>query len=374
MFRPGFDGAGDGDRRPATGDRLDHVNLEDALPTPDYLRDQLARLKKEEADLADSQSKERDTAAKLREKAAAKATQAGRTRSASSVTRLINEANRAERDAVKHDEKSADLGKKVAAVTKKIASVSRALTQAEQTAARSRDRGDQQRRRAELQHARQLAALLNPSPQPPASPKPEPLRVAYLTASPEGEELLRVDREVREVREAVKRALHRDQVVLESWPAATFDDLFNALNDQRPHVMHFSGHGSPTGLFFDGTDTTDPDGVDVDFSILARLLKGTDRPPTLLVLNACESYEGAEALLDAVPVVVAMVDEISDIAAKAFAIKFYAAIASGQSLASALVQGQTAIEFLTGEGSTPEVLTRPDIDLQNVVLVTPSPV
>jgi hypothetical protein len=39
-----------------------------------------------------------------------------------------------------------------------------------------------------------------------------------------------------------------------------------------------------------------------------------------------------------------MVDEISDAAAKAFAIKFYAAVASGQSLASALTQGQAAID------------------------------
>lgn len=88
------------------------------------------------------------------------------------------------------------------------------------------------------------------------------------------------------------------------------------------------------------------------------------------MLNACDSYEGAETLLDAVPVVVAMVDEISDAAAKAFAIKFYAAIASGQSLASALAQGQAASDFLTGEGTTPEVLTRSSLRLQDIILVT----
>jgi uncharacterized membrane protein len=35
-----------------------------------------------------------------------------------------------------------------------------------------------------------------------------------------------------------------------------------------------------------------------------------------------------------------VVDEISDAGAKAFALKFYSAIASGQSLALALTQGQ----------------------------------
>ncbi|MCK1807287.1 MULTISPECIES: hypothetical protein [Micromonospora] len=53
--------------------------------------------------------------------------------------------------------------------------------------------------------------------------------------------------------------------------------------------------------------------------------------------------------------------------------EFYVAIASGQSLASALTQGQTAIEFLTGEGSRPDVLTRPGIDPAEVVLVTAPP-
>lgn len=343
------------------------------MPTPDYLKDQLAKLKKEEADLSKKQGAERTAAAKLREKAATRAGQAQRTKVASSIQRLIKEANRAEQDAVKHDDKAADYGKKLAVVAKKIATTSKALTQAETTATKARDRDDQRRRRRELAHARQVAAASRPRSSEPAQPKEEPLRVAYLTASPDGEDRLRVDREVREVREAVRRAIHRDQVTIDHWPAATFDDLFNALNDQRPHVMHFSGHGSAAGLFFDGTDTDNPDGVDVGFALLGRLLKGTDHPPTLLVLNACDSYEGAETLLDAVPVVVAMVDEISDAAAKAFAIKFYAAIASGQSLASALAQGQAASEFLTGEGNTPEVLTRPGLRPEDVLLVTAPP-
>lgn len=343
------------------------------MPTPEYLKDQLAKLKKEEADLSKKQGVERTSAAKLREKATAKAGQAQRSKVASSIQRLTKEANRAEQDAAKHDDKAADYGKKLAAVAKKVATTSKALAHAETTVTRARDRDDQRRRRAELAHARQVAAASSPPSPAPAPPKPEPLRVAYLTASPDGEDPLRVDREVREVREAVKRAIHRDQVTIESWPAATFDDLFNALNDQRPHVLHFSGHGSSSGLFLDGTDTDSPDGVDVGFAVLERLLTGTDHPPTLVVLNACDSYEGAETLLDAVPVVVAMVDEISDAAAKAFAIKFYAAVASGQSLASALTQGQAAVDHLTGEGSTPEVLTRPGLRTQDVILVTAPP-
>ncbi|MBC8990890.1 CHAT domain-containing protein [Micromonospora chalcea] len=345
------------------------------MPTPDHLRDQVAKLQKEEADLSAKQSAERTAAAKDRDAAQRKREQAGRrTTSLATGQRLAREVVRAEQDAAKHETKAADFGKKAAAVAKKAATVAKSLRQAEESLRKTRDRDDQRRRREELAHARRVAEAARPAVSPrPVAPKPEPLRVAYLTASPEGEEHLRVDREVREVREAVRGALHRDLVTIEPWPAATFDDLFHALNNQRPHVIHFSGHSSSAGLFLDGTDTVTPDGIDVDFTVLARLLKGTDTPPTVLVLNSCESFEGAETLLDAVPVVVAMVDEISDMAAKAFAVKFYVAIASGQSLASALTQGQTAIEFLTGEGSRPDVLTRPGIDPAEVVLVTAPP-
>ncbi|MEU4782410.1 hypothetical protein [Micromonospora sp. NPDC023633] len=58
----------------------------------------------------------------------------------------------------------------------------------------------------------------------------------------------------------------------------------------------------------------------MDFTVPARLLKGTHTP--LTVLNRRESLEGPETLLGAVPAVVAMADETSDMAAKAFPVKF----------------------------------------------------
>ncbi|MEO3781562.1 hypothetical protein ABGB16_33280 [Micromonospora sp. B11E3] len=55
-------------------------------------------------------------------------------------------------------------------------------------------------------------------------------------------------------------ALHRDLVAIEPPTAATADDLFHRLSNQRPHVVHFSGQSSSTGLLLDGTDIHDPDG------------------------------------------------------------------------------------------------------------------
>jgi len=40
-----------------------------------------------------------------------------------------------------------------------------------------------------------------------------------------------------------------------------------------------------------------PEGQELDFELLAKLLAATTTPPTLLVLNACETLGGADLLL-----------------------------------------------------------------------------
>jgi hypothetical protein len=64
----------------------------------------------------------------------------------------------------------------------------------------------------------------------------------------------------------------------------------------------------------------------------AKALRATDTPLKLLVLNACDTLDGADVLLDVTPVVIAMSAGVSDLAAAVFAARFYAAIASAQSV------------------------------------------
>ncbi len=217
-------------------------------------------------------------------------------------------------------------------------------------------------------------------------PKFEPLRVLYLTANPEAiettithadgrvEEIgvyLRVDLEVRKVKEALRGSRYRDLVTVEHLPAATSMDLLNGLNDVRPHVVHFSGHASSLGLLMEN-DAGTPEGDDLEFDPLARLLGATDEPPRLLVLNACQSLAGAEPLLRTVPTVVAMADSIEDASAVVFATRFYAAIASAQSVASALEQAKVAMEAASlDDADLPHARARADVDLSTLVLVKP---
>lgn len=165
---------------------------------------------------------------------------------------------------------------------------------------------------------------------------------------------------------------YRESIELHHRPAATVSDLMDGINDVRPHIVHFSGHGGDAGLLFDNGSVDAPDDHPLAFDLLAQVLAATDTPPKLLVLNACDTLDGSDLLLRAVPVVVAMSDTITDVAAALFATKFYAAIASAQSVASALKQARVAMEFeLVGDADLPQHVAREDTDIGVLVLVQP---
>jgi hypothetical protein len=337
---------------------------------------QVAAVTKEIADLRKKIADQKSAAAKENATATKKAASARPASTVSAAERYLKEAHRCEEKVSKIDANVAKLETSLSRAERKLADSEDALRRSREAAIKTEQRAVGKRRREELAHARQIAhaqqpAVVDVRTERPAA-KPQILRVAYLTASPTGEAArIRVDREVREVREGVRSALHRELLDIRDWPAATFPDLITALNEQRPQLVHFAGHGSEDGVTFDGTEEQDPDGFEVDYALLADALDATDAPPEVVVLNACNSFAGVEQLLRSVPVVIGMLDVISDIAAKAFAVKFYTAIASGQSLGSALKQGQAMAQYLTGEGANPEVLARDDVDISSLRLVTP---
>lgn len=230
-------------------------------------------------------------------------------------------------------------------------------------------------RQKEKQHAREVSRLSSPTVHYVhiRPPEPEKLRVLYLTANPGMD--LRTDTEVRQVQQALRGAKYRDLVTVEQRPAATFQDLLDGLNDIRPHIIHFSGHGGGETVIMDRGDIEGGADHTVSFSLLLKALDATDHPPTLLVLNACDTLEGADIILPAVPVVIAMSDNVLDVAAILFAQQFYAALASGQSVESSLKQAKVKIDaaMIDDEASQlPQCLARDDVDIGSLILVKAS--
>lgn len=206
------------------------------------------------------------------------------------------------------------------------------------------------------------------APQPGASRARENLRILYLTASPMFD--LRLDLEMRMVREAVRAATRRDLVDLEMMPAATGTDLLNGLTRFRPHVVHFSGHANETMLSFDSGAMNARSQAPMKATTFVKALEAVDRRPRLVLLNACKSQAHLKALISAVTVAIGMSDNIGDDAAIRFTARFYAAIAEGQSVMSALRLGKVELEILNIAGADlPTIEATPDVDPATLFLL-----
>lgn len=193
------------------------------------------------------------------------------------------------------------------------------------------------------------------------------LDVLYLTANPRGD--LRVEAEVYQVQQEVRGSKLRDSIDVHYRPAADLDSLTQGLNDLAPAIVHFSGHGNESGVGTDDAKSVRPAGKLVSFDLLAKAIAATDKPPQVIVLNSCKSAGAKKSFLPPAKAIVAMGDSIGDLAAIAFAAKFYAAIAAGQSLHSAFAQGRVAVEAVSiDDADTPKLVLAKNVNPKKIIL------
>ena len=202
-------------------------------------------------------------------------------------------------------------------------------------------------------------------------PQREQLRILYATATARGD--LRLDEEIRRVKQTVKASTHHDQVLIEHLPAATPGDLLDGLTSFRPHVVHFSGHANENLLVFDTGSAEHSAGRPVTASAFKNAIDAPDEPPVLVVLNACKSAAQLESLLGKVLLAVGMSDSIGDVDALTFATRFYRALAEGQSVSAALALARVDMEMNgLADHDLPTLAAVDGIDPTTVHLVIPA--
>jgi len=180
-----------------------------------------------------------------------------------------------------------------------------------------------------------------PLPSPPAPvipapvPPPEPVAdidrrpiLLVLAANPSKTTQLNLKEEANAICEALgsDAADRRYRVVVAE--AVEVLALTRLLHENRPRVLHFSGHGNPDG----GLNLLDEVGLaqPIAPSALAKWFEAVpaaDRPDCV-VLNACYTNETAQALVTVVKCVVGMSRDFDDDAAVAFATGFYRGLAT----------------------------------------------
>lgn len=201
------------------------------------------------------------------------------------------------------------------------------------------------------------------------------MRITFLAANPLSSDRLALDEEARSIEEKVRDAKHRDLVTFRTRWAVRPEDLQQALLEDEPVVVHFSGHGGGSiGIVLHAQDQGAERLVAEDALVdLFRVLKGDIR---VVVLNACYSEVQAQAIVQEIDFVVGMSDSVADDAARMFAAAFYRGLAFGRSVQQAFDLGINELRLvgLSEEDHIPKLLVRPNVDASSTTLVgTASP-
>ncbi|MEL7354666.1 MAG: NB-ARC domain-containing protein [Cyanobacteria bacterium J06650_10] len=179
-------------------------------------------------------------------------------------------------------------------------------------------------------------------------------RILILAANPSGSTPLRLDQEVREIDEGLRRAKKRDCFELTQRWALRPKDLHRAMLDVSPHIVHFSGHGTGNnGLVLEG-ESGRPKLVSAE--ALAGLFELFSQQLQCVLLNACYSQVQAEAISQHIQYVIGIDDVLNDRAAIDFSTGFYDALGAGKSIEFAYKLGCSNLQLSGFSGHSVPIL------------------
>jgi len=183
------------------------------------------------------------------------------------------------------------------------------------------------------------------------------ISILFISADPSDTPRIRTNQEFREIHDQLSLSQLREKFELEQ-PLLSVrpQDVSQALLRMSPHIVHFSGHGTPDGaLCFE-----DPSGklLRVESGALADLFRQFTPKLTCVILNACFSEEQAKEISQNVRYVIGVKDSIGDEIAIAYSIGFYQALGAGRRIEEAHELGCTQIRLTVSKDLLPVLFKR----------------
>jgi len=170
--------------------------------------------------------------------------------------------------------------------------------------------------------------------------EPGKVRILFLAAN-SLDAPLDLEWELRQIKNNLRLAKERDRLELTPVMAATIDDVMQALLDDPPTIVHFSGHGHAEGVVL--RDAAGNSHL-VTGKALASLFELFQETVRCVVLNACWSEPQARAIRQHIPFVIGTRATIPDEVAVAFSTGFYKAIGAGKDVPFAYRMGLARIQ------------------------------
>jgi NACHT domain/CHAT domain len=167
-------------------------------------------------------------------------------------------------------------------------------------------------------------------------------KILILSSNPK-RDLENLDREIRDLKGAIQRL---GKFEVEHWPAVRSQDIKRLIAENNPHIVHFCGHGAgEQGIVFEDEDGKEQlvstDRLAEIFEIFSN--KYEKEPINCVVLNACDSYFQAKAIVKYIDYAIGMTQPILDKAAYRYSLGFYGGLAAGKTIKQAHMMGRSDI-------------------------------
>ncbi len=183
-------------------------------------------------------------------------------------------------------------------------------------------------------------------------------KIVFLAAGPSNLDRLRLGKESREIEAGLRAASLRQRFEFKPVVAVRTRDLQHALVAERPHIVHFAGHGTAGGELMVEDDAGYALPVAPD--ALAELFELCRSHVECVVLNACHSAIQAAAIARHIRYVVGSPNALGDEAAIHFSIGFYDALGEGRAYEEAYRFGRTQLRLNFPTLPVPELLVGPE--------------
>ena len=196
----------------------------------------------------------------------------------------------------------------------------------------------------------------------------EPIRILFLAANPKDIDPIRLGAELRAIDERIQSAPFRDQLTLIPHFAVRPGDLLSTLLRYKPHILHFSGHGSPSGGIVAESESGHTRLVSTKaLASVFAIIKDNLR---LVVLNSCYSSRQARGISQIIEFTVGMRHKIGDRSAIEFSAAFYLSLAHGRSVKECFELGKSALPIHNlPDAHIPRLLVRKGADASQAYLL-----
>ena len=192
----------------------------------------------------------------------------------------------------------------------------------------------------------------------------EQIRILFLAANPKTTAPLDLDTEFNQIESALGETRNTTRILLQHRWKLSHDQLLDFLLQYRPHIVHFSGHGTEDHLLLQDRDGN---AWPLDRATARAAFKTTASTTHMVVLNACYSRDVAEDVSEVVDCVIGMSQPIYDNTAIRFSTALYKGLGDGLSVREAFDRARAQIEVSGLKGATtPQILTKPALDPRTV--------